>query len=134
MQRCDGCRGLPSPTRCNTPLVSGTDEPLQKPDKTRREKGGQTNFTTPAKENNKPGHGTHANAKRSSKGNQRKKNHRVWTYGCGDIDETVRRGLDMGGIHFQRSKSVLWVSMDENALSSREDILWPAKGQNTPLD
>ena len=65
--------------------------------------------------------------------NQRKKNHRVWTYGCEDIDETVRRGLDLVEIRFQRSESVLWASAGRNTLSDwggvfracgRQNALW----------
>src|ERR1043165_8211722 len=89
---CDGCRGLPSPTRCGTHPRSWTPtKPCKNRTKTRREKWGQLTFTTPAKENNKPGHGTHANAKRSSKQSERKKNHLDRSYGREDTTETVQR-------------------------------------------
>ena len=106
--------------------------PCKNRTKTRREKGGQTTFTTPSKDNREPRHKTYSNAKRSSKANQSKKE-------SPRLDLRLRRyrrygaeGLDMAGIRFQRSESVLWASAVENTLSRAESVFWACGRQNTP--
>ena len=115
----------------NTPSVSDTDKALQKPDKnTAGKKGGQTTLTTTAKGNNKPRHGTHANAKRSLKGNQRKKNHLNRSYDREDTTETVRRGLDLVERRFLTGKAYFELHCEENTPSGKENVFLPEETQN----
>src|SRR4051812_4844521 len=82
---CKGVKGIVaclSPEGCKTLLVFDRHT-LQKPDKNRHEeKGGQTTLTLPANNHKETCHKTYANTKRTSRQNQRKKNHLVWSYGC----------------------------------------------------
>src|SRR3954469_16847316 len=84
---CKGAKGIVaclSPEWCETPSVLDTDTPCKNRTRKTRRKGGQTTLTLPAKEHKETWHNTYANMNRSSRQNQRKKNHLVWTPSCGD--------------------------------------------------